>query len=151
MLGDEWLLTLSYDSDRIGSLSNNKLFNTIDPAKYYTLYGDTSKQQYEAQSSKPLYVKLERDKFYALFGDFQTNLNAEKLARYNRSITGFKSELKGDKYEFNIFLADTNQAYVKDELRGDCTSGLYKLSAKNIVINSKKDNVRNKRPFLRAR
>lgn len=138
MLDEKWLLTLSYDSDRTGYKGNNKLFRTFDPSQYYTLYGDSSQQQYEAQSSKPLYIKLEKDRFYALYGDFQTGMNNNELSKYNRSFTGFKSELKEDKYEFNIFVSDSNQRFVKDELRGNGTSGLYSLSVKNIVINSEK-------------
>jgi uncharacterized repeat protein (TIGR01451 family) len=138
MLSDDWLLTLSYDSDRVGYKGNNKLFGTIDPNTYYFLYGDKTQQQYEAQSARPLYFKLERDRFYTLFGDFQTGLTNTELSKYSRSLNGLKAEMKEDKYEFNIFLADTNQIYVKDEIRGDGTSGLYALSKKNIVINSEK-------------
>ncbi len=138
MLDDNWLLTLSYDSDRTGYRGNNRLFGTIEPSKYYTLYGDSTNQQYEAQSSKPLYVKLERDRFYALFGDFQSGLESTELSKYTRSLTGLKSELRGNILDFNLFIADTNQLFMREELRGDGTSGLYKLSGKNIVINSEK-------------
>jgi len=138
MISDDWLLTLSYDSDRVGYKGNNRLFGTINPNTYYSLYGDTTQQQYEAQSARPLYFKLEKDRFYTLFGDFQTGLTNTELSKYSRSLNGLKAEMKEDKYEFNLFVADTNQIYVKDELRGDGTSGLYALSKKNIVINSEK-------------
>ena len=41
-------------------------------------------------------------------------------------------------FAVNAFASDTNQAFVKDEIRGDGTSGLYHLSRKNIVVNSDK-------------
>ncbi len=43
-----------------------------------------------------------------------------------------------DHFDVNAFASDTNQAFVKDEIRGDGTSGLYHLSRKNIVVNSDK-------------
>jgi hypothetical protein len=102
------------------------------------LYGDATQQGYDAASAKRVYIKLERDQFYALFGDYNTGLSVTELSRYNRSLTGFKSELKTEHFDYNVFMADTNQAYVRDEIEGDGTSGLYHLSRKNIVLNSEK-------------
>ncbi len=137
MIKGKWLLTLAYDSDKNGNARNNdSLHQIINPHKYYTLYGDATQQGYEAASARSLYVKLERDKFYALFGDFATGLNVTELSRYSRNLNGLKSEMKGERFDFNVFASDTNQAFVKDEIRGDGTSGLYRLSRKNIVMNS---------------
>lgn len=132
----KWLLTLAYESAKKWKKDTSSLHQTIDPDTYYTVYGDASEQQYDAASSKPLYIKIEREKFYALFGDYETGLTVTELSRYSRNFTGFKSEMKDEKHGFNVFVADTNQKYVKDEIRGDGTSGLYKLSRKNIVLNS---------------
>ncbi|MBI4746134.1 MAG: OmpA family protein [Deltaproteobacteria bacterium] len=136
MIKGKWLLTMAYDSEKKGAKKNDSLHGIIDPDKYYTLYGDATQQGYEAASARSLYLKIERDKFYALFGDFETGLNVTELSRYSRNLNGLKSEMKGEKYDFNVFVSDTNQAFVKDEIRGDGTSGLYALSRKNIVINS---------------
>jgi uncharacterized repeat protein (TIGR01451 family) len=132
----EWLLTLAYDSKKTDSADQTGLYETIDPNKYYTLYGDGTVQGNDAASAKHIYVKLERDQFYALFGDFNAGLTVTELSRYSRNFTGFKSEMKTKDYEYSVFLADTNQAHVRDELSGDGTSGLYHLSRKNIVLNS---------------
>jgi uncharacterized repeat protein (TIGR01451 family) len=132
----EWLLTLAYDSKKTDSTDQTGLYQTIDPNKYYTLYGDGTLQGNDAASAKHIYVKLERDQFYALFGDFNAGLSISELSRYSRNFTGFKSEMKTKDYEYAVFLADTNQAHVRDELSGDGTSGLYHLSRKNIVLNS---------------
>jgi len=136
MIKGKWLLTIAYDSDKKGINKNDSLHGIIDPDKYYTLYGDATQQGYEAASARSLYLKIERDKFYALFGDFETGFNVTELSKYSRNLNGFKSEMKGEKIDFKVFVSDTNQAFVKDEIRGDGTSGLYKLSRKNIVINS---------------
>ena len=134
----EWLMTLAYDSDRKERNSAERLFQTIDPDEYYTLYGDASEQQFDAASSRKLYVKLEKQQFYGLFGDFNTDLTITELSRYSRSMTGVKSEFEGKHVGFNAFAADTDQIFVRDEIQGNGTSGLYRLSNGNIVINSEK-------------
>ena len=131
----EWLLTTGYDT---GKTKENKLQGTIDPDAYYTLYGDGTAQQYDAASARRLYVKLERDQFYALFGDYDTGLTVTELARYSRSFNGFKSELQSRYFSYNIFASETSQAFVRDEIPGDGTSGLYRLSRRDLLINSEK-------------
>lgn len=135
----EWLLTAAYDTRKSNSTTgSNGLFQTIDPNAYYPLYGDASQQQYDAASSRKLYLKLERDQFYALFGDFDTGLTVTELSRYSRSMTGVKTEFQGKYFEMNAFGSKTDQSYVKDELRGDGTSGMYHLTRTGIVPNSDK-------------
>jgi uncharacterized repeat protein (TIGR01451 family) len=134
----KWLLTLAYDNDKSTGSEGDSLYQTIDPDAYYQLYGDASQQDYEAASAEKLYVKLERGQFYALFGDFDTGMTVTELSRYSRSLTGFKTELKSDRLDVTAFASDTNQAYVKDEIRGDGTSGLYHLSRQTLVLNSEK-------------
>ena len=132
----EWLLTMAYDTDKNGGRGKNPLYQTVDPNKYYLLYGDATDERFDAASTKSLYVKLEREQFYALFGDYQTGLSVTELSRYNRNFTGFKSEMKTDGYQYSAFASETNQAYIKDEIRGEGTSGLYRLSRSNIIMNS---------------
>jgi uncharacterized repeat protein (TIGR01451 family) len=134
----EWLLTMAYDNKKVSDESGRSLYQTIDPDTYYTLYGDETQQNYDAPSSDKLYLKIERHQFYALFGDYDTGLTVTELSRYSRSLNGFKSEMKGTRFSYNIFASETNQTFVKDEIRGDGTSGLYYLSRKNIVMNSEK-------------
>lgn len=134
----KWLLTLSYDSTKSGGQEQNSLFQTIDPGRYYTLYGDGSVQGYQAASREKLYLKLEREQFYLLFGDFDTGLTVTELSRYSRSLTGLKAELQTERAAVNLFGSQTAQVFVKDELQGDGTSGLYRLSRNNLVLNSEK-------------
>ena len=70
----EWLLTLAYDSAKSKDEVGNSLHQTIDPDAFYTLYGDNTNQDYDAASASKLYVKIERQQFYALFGDYNTGL-----------------------------------------------------------------------------
>jgi uncharacterized repeat protein (TIGR01451 family) len=134
-----WLLTMAYDSGKDTSPSGEKsLLSTIDPGRYYTLYGDGMQQGYDAASARKLYLKLERDQFYALFGDFQSGLDRNQLSRYQRTLTGVKVEYHGPLLEFNGFAAKTAQNYVRDEIQGDGTSGLYRLEHAGIVLNSER-------------
>ncbi|MEJ2142226.1 MAG: OmpA family protein [Gammaproteobacteria bacterium] len=134
----EWLLTLAYDSDKDTDEARQRLFQQIDPDSYFTVYGDKTTQDYDAQSSEKLYIRLERKQFYALFGDYDTGITVTELSRYSRSLTGLKSELKTDRYEFNLFASETDQNFIKDEIRGDGTSGLYRLRYPELIINSEK-------------
>ncbi|MDX1508539.1 MAG: OmpA family protein, partial [Woeseiaceae bacterium] len=130
----EYLLTLAYDSDR--ERDRSAFETVVDPNRYYALYGDTSEQRFEAASQRKLYVKLERNVFYALFGDYDTGLSVTELARYERRFNGFKSEFRGDNAGYSVFAAQTDQQFNRDEIRGDGTSGLYQLSNAPIIANS---------------
>ncbi len=130
----EWLLTMAYDSAK--RKPESRLFGTIQPDAYYTIYGDASRQNHEAASQEKLYLKLERDSFYALFGDFDTRLADSELSRYSRSLTGFKARYHGQEYDIVLFGSDSSQAFVRDEIRGQGSTGPYRLSRSEVVRNS---------------
>ena len=140
----EYLITAAYDTAKqngaagstAGSIGNLK--QAIDPNRYYTLYADATQPYYDAPSARKLYVKVERKQFYAMFGDFDTGLTVTELSRYSRTVNGIKSEFKNEKFAYNAFATQSAQAYVRDEIRGEGTSGLYRLSRKNILENSDK-------------
>jgi outer membrane protein OmpA-like peptidoglycan-associated protein len=134
----KWLLTMAYDSAKTKGNDTNGLFQTINPETYYTLYGDASQQQYDAASAKNLYIKIEREQFYAMFGDYDTGMTVTELSRYSRRMTGVKTELQTKNFEVNAFASETDQVYKRDEIPGDGTSGMYHLSSKNIMSNSEK-------------
>ncbi len=138
----KYLLTAAYDSQKSpedGSAGDTKrLLGTIEPDRYYTIYGDATEQRFEAPSSERLYIKIERGRFYAMFGDYQTGLTVTDLGRYNRTFTGIKTEYAGQRYGFTGFATNSDQNFARDELPGDGTSGLYRLSHNDIIINSDK-------------
>lgn len=131
----KWLLTMAYDSnrDRAGAFAG-----AIDPERFYTLYADAADPRYDAASKEKLYLRIERDAFYALFGDFDTGMTEVELARYSRAMTGLKTEYHDQRFDLNFFAADTGRGYGKDELRGDGTSGLYRLSRRPLLAGSEK-------------
>lgn len=132
-----WLLTIAYDSDRKLDRSRG-LLGTIDPDRYYTVYGDGSRQGYDAPTERKLYLRLERRDFYALFGDFETGLTEGQLTRYSRTLNGMKAEFQNNTVSFTAFAAKTDQLYGRDEIQGNGLSGPYRLSGRNIVPNSDK-------------
>ncbi len=132
MIKGKWLLTLSYNSKK----EKRALFDNIDPNKYYLLYQDESEQKSEAPSQKKLYLKLEKDDFYALFGDFKSNINGTKFTNYNRSFTGLISEYEYKAWRVKAFLSETNKVHYKEELRGDGTNGYYYLKNRDILEGS---------------
>ncbi|HEU4654057.1 MAG TPA: OmpA family protein, partial [Steroidobacteraceae bacterium] len=134
----EYLLTAAYDSAREHSQAKDKLLGGVEPDRFYTLYGDATEQRFEAATSRKLYVKVERRQFAAMFGDFETGLTITELSRYSRTLTGFKSDYAGEHFGYSAFAAESDQGYVKDELQGDGTSGLYRLTRRPIILNSDK-------------
>lgn len=134
----DWIITTAYDSDKDRTKRNKKLNGVIDPGKYYTLYGDSSTQQYDGTSDSKLYLKIERDKFIALFGDYNTDLTKTELSRYSRTLSGYKTEFHGDKIDIVAFASETSEAFKKEEFLGDGTSGAYYLQSNRIVQNSEK-------------
>ena len=145
-----YLLTLAYDSaKKQGNLNNEKraeLEGNIDPNGWYTVYADQSSQQDETASSKKLFLKLEKNQFYALFGDNNTGLTTTELSRYERTLTGLHSEYRGDQYSYHFFASHTEKRHQRDEIAGDGTSGLYYLS-QPIVQNSESIRIETRDPL----
>jgi uncharacterized repeat protein (TIGR01451 family) len=145
----KWLLTVAYDSDkkRGRTASERDLLRTIDPNRYYTLYGDQTQQGYDAASLEKVYVKLERNQFYAMFGDYETGLNQNQLSRYSRSLNGAKTEYRGKHLVVNAFAARTLFNFARDEIQGTGLSTFYRLSKSNIILNSDKISIETRDRF----
>ena len=141
----DWLVTFAYDTNK--KKNNNQLSQTVDPGTYYTVYGDNGTQRYDAASAAKLYLKIERETFYALFGDYDTELRNTKLFTYSRGLTGLKSRYRDDRYEVVVFASESNQGFIKDEIRGQGVSIPYRLSHKTIVINSEKVRIQTRDRF----
>jgi uncharacterized repeat protein (TIGR01451 family) len=132
-----WLMTLAYDSDRRFD-PDRGLLGTIDPDRYYTVYGDGSRQSYDAPTRRKLFVRLERREFYALFGDFETGMTTTQLGRYSRTLNGAKIAYQGRTVSFTGFAAQAEERYARDEIQGNGLSGPYRLSGRDVVPNSDK-------------
>ncbi|MFH4308075.1 hypothetical protein WAJ73_24960, partial [Acinetobacter baumannii] len=65
----EYLLTLAYDSDKD---KNQRLFRDIRPDEYYPVYGDSAAKGFDAQTTSKLYVRVDKGRSYAMYGDYVT-------------------------------------------------------------------------------
>ncbi len=134
----DFLLTMAYDSAREKQAARDRIRGAIEPDRYYLLYGDGTEQRFEAATQGKLYLKIERRQFVALFGDFDTGFTVTELTKYNRSLSGLRGDFGGERVQVSGFAARTDTGLVQDELPGDGTSGLYRLSRSPIVIGSDK-------------
>ncbi|MFT4076664.1 MAG: hypothetical protein QM647_14165 [Asticcacaulis sp.] len=131
----KWLLTLAYDSDHSYD-PDSGLLSGIDPDKYYTVYGDGTRQAYDAATSRKLYLRLERKDAYVMLGDFETGLKDTQLGRFSRTLNGLKAGYHGKHIEATGFAARSDQRYARDEIQGNGLSGPYRLSAGGLISNS---------------
>jgi uncharacterized repeat protein (TIGR01451 family) len=131
-----YLLTVAYDSDK--EKDRDRLYQRIDPDRYYPVYGDGSEQHYAAQSQTKLFVKIERDRSYIMWGDFDTDIVEPEFAQYRRTFNGVKAHIDTKYLEVKGFGSPSDQVIVQDEIRGKGISGYYYLSHGHIVEQSDK-------------
>ena len=131
----KYLLTAAYDSDKE---RRDGVFQTIDPEKYYPVYGDASDIGYEAQSRGKIYLKLEAGRSYLLAGDYRTDLSENEFSRYDRALNGVKMEMNGERVSAKGFESRTEETLSKDQIPGNGTSGYYFLSQKPVFENSER-------------
>jgi len=133
----EYLLTLAYDSDKDG---RERLFRDIQPDEFYPVYGDGSVRGFDAQSTQRLYLRVDKQKSWLLYGDFATmgDGSARRLANYNRSLTGAKAHFEEGRVSANVFASRDSTRQIIEELRANGTSGPYTLSSIKGLINSEK-------------
>lgn len=131
-----WLMTLAYDS--VSDRDESRFAGVIDPTRYYTVYADRSERRFDAASVRRLYLRLERPQFYAMFGDYETNINEPQLARYNRSLNGVRTEFRNDRVSAVAFAADTPYRFGRVEIQGNGLTGPYTIGSSQILPNSER-------------
>ncbi|HNS33522.1 MAG TPA: hypothetical protein PKN36_11220, partial [bacterium] len=136
-IGKGFLLTAAVDTakETEDGLFDEHERNTETEDKY-PIYGDESKISYEAQSREKLYVRVDKDKSYIMYGDFETGFKDSKLSPYTRAFTGMKSELNTEKFSLSTFLSHTDQVQKVDTIPAKGISGYYYLSGRPVVEGS---------------
>ena len=129
-----FLLTASYDSAK--QREEERLTGAIDPNAYYTVFADSSVRRFDAASREKLYIRIETENFYAIYGDFLTGFEQTQLANYHRAVTGVKAEGRFGSVHVQGFATETETRYRRDEIQGNGLSGPYRLSSRAIVANS---------------
>lgn len=123
----DYLLTLAYDSDKKGE----RLFRDIEPGEYYPVYGDSSAKGFDAQSTSKLYVRVDKGRSFAMYGDLKTQIDNDEgieLGQYNRTLTGLKAQFEDDNTRITAFAAETSTSQRVNETRGLGISGPYPLA-----------------------
>lgn len=133
----EYLLTLAYDSDKD---TRRGLFESIDPNAFYPVYGDSSIRGQDAQSSGKLYVRIDKQRSYLLWGDYTTNdVNpARSLSLYSRSLPGLRGHYEEGNVVGNVFFARESLRQVVDEYPARGVSGPYSVSNPNGIKGTEK-------------
>ncbi len=139
------LLTMSYDSDKPG---RDVLFRDLDPERWYPVYGDASITGFDARSTSRLYLRLDKDRNYLMYGDIVTgdgfsqfrgqgdvaSTQVRDLGQYNRAMTGVRGHLEGERGSLDVFAADDNLRQVVEEFPGRGLSGPYTVSNSSSAV-----------------
>lgn len=131
----DYRLTASFDSDR---RERSRFYRDLDPDFLYSIYGDNSMLYYDAQTTRQLYARLERNKSYLMIGDYNSDLTKQEFTLYNRTLYGVKAEHQSGNLNITGFGSLTDKKVVQKEIRGTGLSGLYNLGALNITQGSEK-------------
>jgi len=128
MVKGDYLLTLAYDSEK---RVRDRLFRDIQPDQFYPIYGDSSLRGFDARTSQRLYVRVDREKSFLLYGDFNTasTTPARQLGNYARSVTGIKEHYETEVVAANAWATRDNVRRVIDEQPARGISGPYALTS----------------------
>ncbi|MFV1884649.1 MAG: OmpA family protein [Balneola sp.] len=128
------LLTAGFDSEKE---KEERLFRDIRPEEFYPVYGESSIKGFDAQSSGRLYLRLDRGKTYALYGDFITQENHQdiQLSGYSRSQNGLKTYIEQGRASLEAFGVSSVSARRIRELRAQGISR-YELPDRDLIDNS---------------
>jgi len=135
----DYLLTLAYDSDKN---EREKLYRDIEPEEFYPIYGDSSINGFEAQSTTKLYIKIAKGNSFIMYGDLNTrnfgNDNTN-LGNYNRTLTGVRQVYNNQKMTLSYYLSQENFGARVREIPGQGSFGPYEFANnESVVINSEK-------------
>ncbi len=142
------LLTAAYDSDKS---TRSRLLSDIRPDEFYPVYGDSSLRSFDARSGDRLYVRVDKQKSYVLYGDFVTgdgfsqpigqgavaSLKQRSLGNYNRSATGLRMHHEEGRITGNAFVFNDTLRQVVEEFASQ-GSGPYGLRNNAVLEGSEK-------------
>lgn len=142
------LLTAAYDSDKA---TRARLLRDVRPDELYPVYGDASLRSFDARSASRLYVRVDKDKSYALYGDFVTgdgftqaigqgavaSLKARSLGNFNRTATGVRLHHEQGALVGNVFAFRDTLRQVIEEINSQ-GSGPYGLRNNGVLEGSEK-------------
>ncbi|MGI9105273.1 MAG: hypothetical protein ACR2G4_03400, partial [Pyrinomonadaceae bacterium] len=132
------LLTLAYDSQRSlnRTMGRDRLFQADPLERLYPLFGDSSTRFNEVESNSKIYARLDRNRSYAMFGDFEPGMSDTQLAGYARKLTGAKIHLENSNGDFlTVTGARPDTAFARDVFPAG-RLGLINLSYPDVLPGS---------------
>ncbi len=143
------LLTAAYDSDKE---TRARMLRDIRPDEFYPVYGDSAIHGFDARSSDRLYVRVDKNKNYVMYGDFATGtgfsqrtgggnvatLQLRDLGQYNRTATGVRAHFEEGRLLGNAFVTRDSLKQVIEEYPGNGTSGPFAVRNNDALENSEK-------------
>ena len=138
----DYTVTLRYGTEKPDSentLLKENTPGTEDDGKY-PVYGDSSEQYFETQSKERLFLKVEKDRHYMMYGDYNTEMGDDmEFNRYSRTLNGGMVNLeKGKNFKVKAFASENRQSMVREDIPGRGISGPYFLQNRDLVENSEK-------------
>ncbi len=144
----EYLLTAAYDSDKE---VRARLLRDIQPEEFYPVYGDASLRGFDARSAERLYVRVDKERSYLLYGDFQTGDSIATqtgvdsgarapqrvLGTYNRTATGLGWHFENERVRGNVFAIEDSLRQIIEELPSQ-GSGPYGLRNNAVLEGSER-------------
>ncbi len=148
MIRGDLLLTAAFDSDKI---THARLLRDVRTDELYPVYGDSALRSYDARSGDRLYVRLDKDKSYVMYGDFVTgdgfsqmqgqgavaSLRQRSLGQYNRTATGARAHHETERMTANGFVFHDSLRAVVEEFASQ-GSGPYGLRHNAVLEGSEK-------------
>ncbi|WP_273952062.1 DUF11 domain-containing protein [Curvibacter cyanobacteriorum] len=131
-----YLLSTAYDSDK---QKNTPMFRDIQPDQFYPVYGDSSIKSFDAQSTGKLYVRIDKNRSFLLYGDFVTTSSPEvrQLSQVNRSVNGLRHRFEDKDVRIDSYVSRDTLTQQIQEFPANGTSGPFVLSGVgDMVVNS---------------
>jgi hypothetical protein len=121
------------------------VFRRLDPDRYYPTYGDDSTAIDDAPTSGKFYIKAEKNKSHAMWGNFETRLHDTDLAQIDRALYGadvryLSVDTTGygeSRTHAEAFVAEPGTLLAREEFRGTGGS-LYFLQRRDITQGSER-------------
>lgn len=131
-------LTIAYDSQEpLNRVSGqDRLFQLNPTDQVYPLFGDSSTRFQETESNSKVYARFDRGRSYAMFGDFQSDLESSRLLGFSRKLTGAKVHIENSRGDFvTVTGSRPDTAFARQVIAGG-SLGLVQLQYADVLPGS---------------
>jgi hypothetical protein len=138
----DWLFTGAYNSDRSindDCSGNTGLIRNVPNCEQYPVYGDSSTSQRLARSQDSVFLRLERNRDYVMWGDYDTSefsRPSQQFSAVSRQLHGFKGNYNFGNLQVTGLYGNNVQGFQRDTIAPDGTSGFYFLSRRLLLAGS---------------